>query len=124
MGLDGVTLGAIRRGAYLHDLGKVAMPDAILHKPGRLEPAEKQVMQQHTGAGHNVAQQLAFLPRAALDIVLYHHERWDGQGYPHGLASEAIPLTTRIFAVCDVYDALTSLSLTRQPGRMSGRLLK
>ena len=109
LNLDAGMLAALRWGAHLHDLGKVATPDAILHKPGRLEPAERQVMQQHAEAGHNVAQQLAFLPRSALDIVLYHHERWDGQGYPHGLKGEAIPLTARIFAVCDVYDALTSL---------------
>lgn len=108
MGLDAAALGAIRRGAYLHDLGKVGTPDAILHKPSWLDDDERQVMQQHVEAGHLVAQQLAFLPQAALDIVLHHHERWDGQGYPHGLKGEAIPLTARIFAVCDVYDALTS----------------
>jgi putative nucleotidyltransferase with HDIG domain len=107
--LDEATLSAIRRGAYLHDLGKVGTPDAILHKPGRLDDEERRVMQQHAEAGHYVARQLAFLPQAALDIVLYHHERWDGAGYPYGLAGEAIPLTARIFALCDVYDALTSL---------------
>lgn len=108
LGLDGPTLAALRRGAYLHDLGKLATPDLILHKPGSLTLSERAVMQQHAEAGHRVAQQLAFLPQAALDVVLYHHERWDGLGYPQGLEDEAIPLTARIFAVCDVYDALTS----------------
>ena len=101
-------LDALRWGAYLHDLGKVATPDAILHKPGRLDSDEWQVMRQHVESGYAIVQQLAFLPQAARDTVLHHHERWDGQGYPHGLAGEAIPLTARIFSVCDVYDALTS----------------
>lgn len=108
LGLKSDELDALRWGAYLHDLGKVATPDAILHKPGRLDSEEWRVMRQHVESGHRVAQQLAFLPQASRDTVLHHHERWDGQGYPHGLAGEAIPLTARIFSVCDVYDALTS----------------
>lgn len=108
MNLGAEALSAVRRGAYLHDLGKVSTPDAILHKRGALSPEERRVMQQHAEAGHHVAQQLAFLPQATLDTILYHHERWDGQGYPYGLKEAAIPLTARVFAVCDVYDALTS----------------
>lgn len=108
LGLDRPTLAALSRGAYLHDLGKLATPDLVLHKPGPLTLDERAVMQQHAEAGHRIAQQLAFLPQAALDVVLYHHERWDGRGYPQGLVGDTIPLTARIFAVCDVYDALTS----------------
>jgi putative nucleotidyltransferase with HDIG domain len=99
---------ALRWGAYLHDLGKVATPDAILHKPGRLSDEEWQTMRQHVTAGYRVAAQLEFLPRATLETVLHHHERWDGRGYPHGLQGSEIPLLARIFSVCDVYDALTS----------------
>lgn len=106
--LSATDLEAIRWGAYLHDLGKVATPDAILHKPGKLDSDEWRIMRQHVEAGYRVAKQLAFLPKATLDTVLHHHERWDGAGYPHGLSGAAIPLTARIFAVCDVYDALTS----------------
>jgi putative nucleotidyltransferase with HDIG domain len=109
LGLDGERLEALRWGAYLHDLGKVATPDAILHKPGRLSPAEWEVMRRHVESGHKVALQLPFLPKATLETILYHHERWDGGGYPHGLAGAEIPLAARIFSVCDVYDALTSV---------------
>ena len=99
---------ALRWGAYLHDLGKVATPDAILHKPGKLSTDEWEVMRHHVELGYKVAVQLPFLPEATLQTILHHHERWDGAGYPHGLAGTEIPLTARIFSVCDVYDALTS----------------
>lgn len=108
LNLDAGERDALRWGAYLHDLGKVATPDAILHKPGRLDSDEWRVMRQHVESGYAIVQQLAFLPQAARNNVLHHHERWDGRGYPHGLKGEAIPLTARIFSVCDVYDALTS----------------
>ncbi len=108
LNLDVRGLDALRWGAYLHDLGKVATPDAILHKPGRLSSDEWQVMRRHAEAGYAIVQQLTFLPQAVRYTVLHHHERWDGKGYPHGLKGEAIPLTARIFAICDVYDALTS----------------
>lgn len=99
---------ALRWGAYLHDLGKVTTPDAILHKPGKLSADEWVVMRRHAEAGYKVAALLPFLPEATLQAILYHHERWDGAGYPHGLSGSEIPLTARIFSVCDVYDALTS----------------
>ena len=102
-------LEALRWGAYLHDLGKVATPDAILHKPGKLSADEWKVMRRHVEAGYKVALQLPFLPEETLETILYHHERWDGGGYPHGLAETEIPLSARIFSVCDVYDALTSV---------------
>ncbi len=109
LALETEQLEALRWGAYLHDLGKVATPDAILHKPGKLSSDEWQVMRRHVEAGYNVALQLPFLPKETLETILYHHERWDGTGYPHGLAATEIPLTARIFSVCDVYDALTSV---------------
>ena len=112
--LDAERLEALRWGAYLHDLGKVATPDAILHKPGKLSPAEWKVMRRHVEAGYKVALQLPFLPEETLETILYHHERWDGGGYPHGLAGTNIPLLARIFSVCDVYDALISVRPYKQ----------
>jgi hypothetical protein len=99
---------SLRWGAYLHDIGKIGIPDGILHKPGRLDPHEWTIMRGHAALGAAFTAQLAFLPAAARALVRSHHERWDGTGYPDGLRGEAIPLTARIFAVCDVYDALTS----------------
>lgn len=99
---------ALTWGAYLHDIGKIAVPDAILHKPGRLDSEEWAQMQGHSLLGHAFAERLAFLPQASLETVRHHHERWDGHGYPDALAGTAIPLLARVFAVCDVYDALTS----------------
>jgi HD-GYP domain-containing protein (c-di-GMP phosphodiesterase class II) len=98
---------AIKQGALLHDIGKLGIPDAILLKPGSLTQREKQVMQQHAIYGYNILAPIISL-RQTLDITLYHHERWDGSGYPYGLAGEQIPLVARLFAVVDVFDALTS----------------
>jgi HD-GYP domain-containing protein (c-di-GMP phosphodiesterase class II) len=98
---------AIRQGALLHDVGKLGIPDAILLKPGSLTQQERQVMQQHAVYGYNVLAPIINL-RQTLDIALYHHERWDGSGYPYGLKGEQIPLAARLFAVVDVFDALTS----------------
>lgn len=98
---------SIRQGALLHDIGKIGVPDAILLKPGSLTVQERKVMQQHVQYGYNI---LAPITNAqhTLDITLYHHERWDGKGYPYGLAAEQIPLVARLFSVVDVFDALTS----------------
>jgi putative nucleotidyltransferase with HDIG domain len=101
-------LTALRWGAYLHDVGKMAIPDSILRKPARLDPDERTQMQQHAAIGATFAHQLSFMPPAAQALVRSHHERWDGTGYPDGLRGVEIPLTARIFALCDVYDALTS----------------
>ncbi|WP_345465295.1 HD-GYP domain-containing protein [Deinococcus carri] len=109
LGLDRAALRDLRWGAYLHDIGKIGMPDAILHHPGHLDTGSRARMQAHVTEGARLAGQLSFLPRAALDVIAAHHECWDGSGYPHGLAGDAIPLHARIFAVCDVYDALTSV---------------
>ncbi len=95
------------RGALLHDIGKVGIPDAILHKPGPLTDEEWQVMRQHPQMAFDVLRPIRFL-HPALDIPLAHHEHWDGGGYPHGLRGEQIPLAARIFSIVDVWDALRS----------------
>jgi HD-GYP domain-containing protein (c-di-GMP phosphodiesterase class II) len=96
-----------RRGALLHDIGKLAIPDAILLKPGRLTAAEWRVIRQHPLQAVRMLERIPYL-RPALAIPRSHHERWNGSGYPEGLAGEAIPLAARIFAVAGVWDALTS----------------
>jgi putative nucleotidyltransferase with HDIG domain len=108
LGLTEPALTHLRWGAYLHDLGKLTIPDAILKKPGKLEPEEWERMKTHTALGEEMARRLGFLPPVTLEIIRHHHERWDGSGYPDGLAGETIPLLARIFALADVYDALTS----------------
>ncbi|MGI8748631.1 MAG: HD-GYP domain-containing protein, partial [Deinococcus sp.] len=95
---------ALRWGAYLHDIGKIAIPDAVLLKPGKLTPDEWTTMRGHVEAGVRFAGALGFLPQTALELIGGHHERWDGQGYPTGLAGEQIGLGARLFALCDVYD--------------------
>jgi HD-GYP domain-containing protein (c-di-GMP phosphodiesterase class II) len=97
----------LRQGALLHDIGKIGVPDAILRKPGRLTADEWVEMRKHPAIGRNFLEDIAFL-RPAMAVVYCHHERWDGTGYPQGLASEAIPLTARVFAVADSLDAITS----------------
>jgi len=101
-------VAALRWGAYLHDTGKISTPDAILMKPGRLDPDEWAVMQRHPVIGYEMLAQIPSLPPATLSVVLHHHERWNGSGYPHGLSGTEIPLAARVFAVVDVYDALIS----------------
>jgi putative two-component system response regulator len=92
----------------MHDLGKIGISDLILLKPGKLTPEEFATMQEHTTIGASILQgHDSELLRAAHEIALYHHERWNGFGYPHGLIGEAIPLNARIAAVADVFDALT-----------------
>lgn len=106
-GLTEEELEAFRRGAMLHDIGKIRVPDAILLKPGNLDEKEWEIMRQHPLYAREMLQGIRILEEA-LEIPLYHHERWDGTGYPYGLKGEAIPLYARIFAVADVWDALTS----------------
>jgi HD-GYP domain-containing protein (c-di-GMP phosphodiesterase class II) len=100
-------LTTLQRGALLHDIGKIGVPDAILRKPGPLSAEEWQVMRRHPDWGRNILAGIPFLAGASR-IVSTHQERWDGSGYPAGLAGEAIPLGARIFAVADTYDAITS----------------
>lgn len=97
----------IRHGALLHDIGKMAIPDAILLKGGRLTDDEQRIMQQHPLYARNLLEHVPYL-KPALDIPYSHHERWDGTGYPEGLAGKNIPVAARIFAVVDVWDALTT----------------
>jgi PAS domain S-box-containing protein len=97
----------LRRGGMLHDIGKMAIPDSILQKAGPLTPEERAIMQKHAEYAGELLGPIEFL-RPALDIPLAHHEWWNGQGYPRGLKGEEIPLLARIFAVADVYDAITS----------------
>jgi diguanylate cyclase (GGDEF)-like protein len=106
-GLPGEELDTIVRAAELHDVGKVAVPDAILHKPARLDPAERQIIERHSEVGERI---LAVAPalRPVARLVRSSHERWDGTGYPDGLAGEEIPLGARIVAVCDAFDAMTT----------------
>lgn len=108
LGWDEEQVKALRWGAYLHDLGKIAIPDAILHKPGPLDIDERRIIQTHTSVGYDILQDLHFLPAETLDLVRYHHERWDGTGYPTGLRGQNIPETARVFSIVDVYDALTN----------------
>ncbi|AJC73624.1 phosphohydrolase [Pseudothermotoga hypogea DSM 11164 = NBRC 106472] len=107
MGIEKEQLIHIRRGALLHDIGKLAIPDRILLKPGKLDEEEWKIMKMHPLYAQEMLSKIEYL-KSALDIPLYHHERWDGNGYPFGLKGEEIPLSARIFAVVDVYDALTS----------------
>ncbi|GGS02377.1 hypothetical protein GCM10008960_31320 [Deinococcus sedimenti] len=107
LGLAETDLHALQQGASLHDIGKLAIPDAILLKPGPLDEHEWSVMQDHAARGFEIAHRLQGLMPATLNVIRHHHEHWDGSGYPDGLSGEQIPLAARIFAVCDVYDALT-----------------
>ncbi|MBI5418838.1 MAG: HD domain-containing protein [Deltaproteobacteria bacterium] len=101
-------LAVIWKGAMLHDIGKIGIPDRVLLKPGPLTEGEWQIMRRHPEVGHRMLERIEFLCGPA-EIVLCHHERFDGTGYPRGLSGEEIPLGARLFAVIDVYDALTTV---------------
>ena len=107
MQLDPILLAPIARAAFLHDIGKMAIPDQILLKPGPLTDEERDVMRRHSEIGHGMLVRIPFL-REAAEIVLAHQEAYDGSGYPRGLRGEQIPLGARIFAVADTLDAMTS----------------
>jgi PAS domain S-box-containing protein len=107
MGINEKDQVHMRRGALLHDIGKIAIPDSILLKPGPLSPEEQEIVRRHPVHAFAMLQPIAYL-RPALDIPYCHHERWDGAGYPRGLKGEQIPLAARIFAVVDVWDALSA----------------
>jgi HD-GYP domain-containing protein (c-di-GMP phosphodiesterase class II) len=94
-------------GFYLHDIGKVGVPEQVLGKPGPLDEDEWRLMREHPAIGARIIEPIRFLT-GAMEIVRSHHERWDGSGYPDGLAAEQIPLTARIFALADSFDAMTS----------------
>ena len=105
-GVDGDGLRDVKFGALLHDIGKLALPDAILVKPGKLDEEETRLMRTHPRMGYDMLQRIDFLHSASV-IPHSHHERWDGTGYPQGLKGEQIPLAARIFSVVDVWDALS-----------------
>jgi putative nucleotidyltransferase with HDIG domain len=107
IGLNGQQLKALERGALLHDIGKIGISDTILHKPGKLTDDEWKTMRIHPDIGARIVEGIPFL-QETLPVIRYHHERWDGSGYPSGLQNTDIPIQARIFAVADVFDALTS----------------
>lgn len=113
MGLSDDRLVLIRRGALLHDIGKMGIPDIILHKPEPLSEEEQRIMRQHPQLAYDMLEPIAYL-RESLNIPYCHHEKWDGTGYPRGLAGTQIPLEARLFAVVDVWDAVTSNRPYRQ----------
>jgi putative nucleotidyltransferase with HDIG domain len=112
IGLRGQQLKALERGALLHDIGKIGISDTILHKPGKLTDEEWKIMRNHPNIGARIVEGILFL-QDTLPIIRHHHERWDGSGYPAGLKKEEIPIQARIFAVADVFDALTSRRIYR-----------
>jgi putative nucleotidyltransferase with HDIG domain len=130
MGLSKDQIDVIARGAFLHDIGKMAIPDAILRKPGKLTPDEIKIMQEHCYHGYQILKKIPFLTEAA-EIVYAHQEHFDGTGYPRQLKGEEIPLGARLFAVADTLDAMTmdrpyrkaqSLAAAREEiNRWSGR---
>ncbi len=107
MELDARTIHILARGAFLHDIGKMAIPDAILRKPHHLNEEELAIMREHSYLGYRMLKKIPFLTESA-DVVYAHQEHWDGSGYPRGLKGEEIPLGARIFAIADTLDAITS----------------
>jgi len=105
--LDGQSLDALQWGAILHDVGKIGIPDSVLRKPGPLDDHEWAIMRRHPRMGYELLQAVDFL-QPSLPVVLHHHEKWDGSGYPDHLSGESIPLLARVFAVADAFDAMTS----------------
>lgn len=122
LGLDEAAQAHLRQGAYLHDIGKLSVPDGLLLKPGPLTPGERAQMQRHVLTGEALVRRIPGMPREVLQVVRSHHERWDGAGYPDGLAGEAIPALARIFSVIDVFDALTHQRPYRAPLGVPGAL--
>ncbi len=110
---DDVELQRIERGAILHDIGKVGIPDQVLTKPGRLNEEEMALIRQHPKIAADILQRVHFL-RPSMDIPLYHHEHWNGQGYPYGLSGQRIPVAARLFAIVDTWDALSHNRVYKQ----------
>jgi HD-GYP domain-containing protein (c-di-GMP phosphodiesterase class II) len=113
-GLDTETIRGLVKGAFLHDVGKIGIRDHILHKPGKLDDAEFHTMKTHVDQGLEIIQRSSWLGDA-IDVVGSHHEKFDGSGYPQGLLGEKIPIAARIFAIIDVFDALTSRRPYKEP---------
>jgi len=114
MGVEGSAMQSLIAGSFLHDVGKIGIPDAILLKPGRLDETEMAIMRTHVTLGEEIVRGMGWLD-GAHEVVAAHHEKWDGSGYPRGLRAEAIPLAARIFAVADVFDALCSKRPYKEP---------
>lgn len=112
IGLEGTPLAVLKSGGLFHDIGKIAIPDRVLLKPGRLTDAERDEIRQHPVKGADLLRNMKTMT-PALDIVLHHHERLDGSGYPEGLAGESIPLAARITTIADIFDALTTARVYR-----------
>ncbi len=108
-------LANIRHGAMLHDIGKLSIPDYILDKPGPLDENEWQVVKQHPETARKLLRNLDFLDNEILDIPVYHHERWDGTGYPLGISGGAIPFSARLFAIVDVWESMTHKRAYKDP---------
>jgi putative nucleotidyltransferase with HDIG domain len=117
MGLPKDEINVIARGAFLHDIGKLAIPDGILRKPGKLTDEEMAIMREHCYHGYKIISRIPFLAEAA-EIVYAHQERYDGLGYPRGLKGEEIPLGARIFAIADTLDAMRSDRVYRKAQSM------
>jgi HD-GYP domain-containing protein (c-di-GMP phosphodiesterase class II) len=107
MNVDEKDLQNLWRGVLLHDIGKMGIPDSILLKEGPLDYWERRIIERHPALAREMLSQIEFL-RPCMDIPTFHHEKWDGSGYPNGLVGEEIPLTARLFMIVDVWDALTS----------------
>jgi len=105
--LSGEDTDALKKGGILHDIGKIGVPDGILNKPGKLEPQEFEIIKTHPDIGARICSKLNSI-KNAIPVIRYHHEKLDGSGYPDGLKGNSIPITARIMAIVDVYDALTS----------------
>ena len=114
VGLAGSKMQELIAGSFLHDAGKIGIPDAILLKPGKLTPEEMDIMRSHVAMGEEIVTGAGWL-EGGKDVVASHHEKWDGSGYPRQLAGEAIPLVARIFAIADVFDALCSKRPYKEP---------
>ena len=121
LGITGEETEVIRRAAMIHDIGKIGVPDHILRKPGKLTDEERQTMQQHPLIAVAILRRMQFLGRE-LPIVRAHHERWDGTGYPDGVAAAAVPRGARVLAVADSFDAITSDRLYRKARPVSKAL--
>lgn len=122
-GMPEAGVAELLNAAPMHDIGKVGIPDSILLKPGKLNSSEWEVMKSHTTIGAEIlAGGVSALTQLAGVVALTHHERWDGSGYPNGLAGEDIPLEGRIAAICDVFDALTSERPYKKPWLVSEAL--
>ena len=114
VGLSAAEMRTLLKGSFLHDVGKIGIPDNILLKPGRLDEPEFNVMKTHVNHGIEIVERSSWL-RDSVDVIKFHHEKYSGGGYPENISGEQIPVTARIFAITDVFDALTSARPYKKP---------